>query len=31
MYVETKRLLLRDFVPEDAADLYEILGDDEIL
>ena len=31
MQVETKRLLLRDFVPEDAADLYEILGDEETM
>ncbi len=31
MQVETKRLFLRDFVPEDASDLYEILGDEETM
>ena len=29
MHVETQRLVLRDFVPEDAADLYEIFSDAE--
>jgi len=27
MDIETQRLIIRDFVPEDAADLQEILGD----
>lgn len=31
MVIETPRMLIRDFVPEDAADLYEILGDDETM
>lgn len=31
MYIETERLILRDFVPEDAADLQEILGDSETM
>lgn len=29
--IETERLLLRYFVPEDALDLYEILGDNETM
>lgn len=31
MYIETRRMIIRDFTPEDAADLYEILGDDETM
>ncbi len=31
MYVETERMLVRDFVTEDAADLYEILGDARVM
>lgn len=31
MYIETKRMAIRDFVPEDARDLHEILGDDETM
>ncbi|MCM1215246.1 MAG: GNAT family N-acetyltransferase [Lachnospiraceae bacterium] len=31
MYLETKRILIRDFKPQDAADLHEILGDDETM
>lgn len=31
MYIETPRMLIRDFLPEDAADLYEILGDEETM
>jgi len=31
MYIETERLLIRDFMLEDAADLHEILGDDETM
>lgn len=31
MYVETQRMLVRDFVLEDAADLYEILGDAKVM
>ena len=31
MYIETKRIIIRDFVPEDAKDLHEILGDDETM
>lgn len=31
MYIETPRMILRNFVPEDAADLYEILGDEETM
>lgn len=30
MYLQTPRMLIRGFTPEDAADLYEILGDAEI-
>lgn len=31
MNIETPRMIVRDFTPEDAADLYEILGDDETM
>lgn len=31
MHIETQRILIRDFKPEDAADLYEILGDSETM
>lgn len=31
MYIETPRVIIRDFTPEDAADLYDILGDDETM
>lgn len=31
MYIETKRIIIRDFAPEDAGDLYEILGDEETM
>lgn len=31
MYIETPRLIIRDFVTEDAADLHEILGDAETM
>lgn len=31
MYIETERMIIRNFAPEDAADLYEILGDDETM
>lgn len=31
MYIETTRMIIRNFVPEDAADLYEILGDSETM
>lgn len=31
MYLETERILIRDFKPEDAADLQEILGDSETM
>ena len=31
MYIETQRMMIRDFVPEDAKDLYEMLGDDETM
>lgn len=31
MYIETERMVIRDFVPEDAADLYNILGDSETM
>ena len=26
MYIETPRMIIRDFTPEDAADLHEIFG-----
>ena len=31
MYIETERLVIREFVPEDVGDLHEILGDDETM
>ena len=31
MYIETPRMMIRDFTPEDAADLHEIFGDDETM
>ena len=31
MYIETPRMIVRDFIPEDATDLQEILGDDETM
>ena len=31
MYIETPRMIIRDFIPEDAANLQEILGDDETM
>lgn len=31
MYIETDRMVIRNFVPEDAHDLYEILGDHETM
>lgn len=31
MYLETQRILIRDFEPEDAADLQDILGDSETM
>ena len=31
MYLETPRLIVRDFIPEDVSDLHEILGDDETM
>ena len=31
MYIETPRMLIRDFSLEDAADLQEIFGDEETL
>lgn len=31
MYIETTRMLIRDFIPEDVYDLHEILGDDETM
>lgn len=31
MYIETQRMTIRAFTPEDAADLHEILGDDETM
>ena len=31
MYIETPRMIIRDFVPEDAADLHDIFGDDETM
>lgn len=31
MHIETPRMLIRSFVPEDANDLYEILGDAETM
>ena len=31
MYIETPRMIIREFTPEDAADLHEIFGDDETM
>ena len=31
MYIETARMIIRDFTPEDAADLQEIFGDEEAM
>lgn len=31
MYIETPRILIRKFIPEDADDLYDILGDAETM
>lgn len=31
MYLETERMLIREFIPNDLDDLYEILGDDETM
>lgn len=31
MYIETQRMIIRDFKPEDAKDLHEIFGDDEVM
>lgn len=31
MYTETPQMIIRDFTPEDAADLHEIFGDDETM
>lgn len=31
MYLETERLIIRDFTPEDAGDLHEIFGDEETM
>lgn len=31
MYIETARMIIRGFAPEDAADLHDILGDDETM
>lgn len=31
MYIETQRMIIRSFVSEDAADLHEILGDNETM
>ena len=31
MYTETQRMIIRNFISEDAQDLYEILGDDETM
>lgn len=31
MYMETPRMVVRDFLPEDAAGLFEILGDTETM
>ena len=30
-YMETPRMMIRSFTPEDAADLHEILGDDDTM
>ena len=31
MYIETERLIIRDFVQDDANDLYVIMSDDETM
>lgn len=31
MYIETKRMLIRNFIPEDAPDLHDIFGDDKTM
>ena len=31
MYIETPRMIIRDFTPEDVADLHDIFGDDETM
>ena len=31
MHIETSRMIIRDFIPEDAADLHEIFGDIETM
>lgn len=31
MYIETERMTIRDFTPDDAKDLHEIFGDDETM
>lgn len=31
MYIETMRMIIRNFIPEDADDLYAILGDDKTM
>lgn len=31
MYIETSRMIIRNFISEDAEDLYKILGDDETM
>ena len=31
MYIETPRMIIRNFTPEDATDLHEIFGDDETM
>ena len=31
MFIETPRMIIRDFTPEDAADLHDIFGDDETM
>ena len=31
MYIETDRMVIRDFTMEDLKDLHEILGDDETM
>ena len=31
MYIETPRMIIRDFSPEDVADLHDIFGDDETM
>lgn len=31
MYIETPRMIIRDFAPEDASDLHDIFGDDETM